>query len=94
MDVLQSWLVVGVPGLVAVGVLFVGYSRTRALLGYAVLAGLVAFFLLVPADPASASVLGFLVVAFVAAGRGTAADDRRAEHHQHRERLTTVVERT
>jgi hypothetical protein len=77
-DVLQSWLVVGVPGLVAVGVLFVGYSRTRALIGYVVLAALIAFFVTVPRDPASASALGFLLVVFVASGRGTAAEDRRA----------------
>lgn len=91
MDVLQSWLVVGVPGVIAVGVLFLGYSRTRAMLGYVVLIGLIAFFLTVPGDAASAAGLGFLLVAFVASGRGSAADDRHAEHHEERERFTSAT---
>lgn len=88
MDVLQSWLVVGVPGVIAIGVLFLGYSRTRAMIGYVVLVGLITFFLTVPGDAVSAAGLGFLLVVFVASGRGSAADDRHAEHHEERERLT------
>lgn len=92
MDVLQAWLVVGVPGLVVAGSLFAGRSRPRAWIGYGVLAGLTAFFVLVPGDAASAALVGILAAMFVATGRGTHLDDRYFEHHQERRRLTTARE--
>lgn len=89
MDVLQTWLLVGVPGLVIVGGLFVGRSRVRAWLGYGVLLAIVATFAFVARDVLSAALVGLLIVVFVATGRGTNLDARYAEHHQTRRRLTT-----
>jgi hypothetical protein len=90
-DVLQSWVAIGVPGLVLAAGLFVGHSPVRAWLGYAVLAALVVFFALVPGSAASAAVIGVLGVGLVATGRGTSRDDDYREHHQHRERFTTAA---
>lgn len=89
MDTLQTWIVVGVPGLVLAAALFVGRSRLRALLGFVVLVALVLTFVLVPGDPISAAVLGVLVFSLVATGRGQ-TDDRYIEHHEHRERFTVA----
>lgn len=91
MDVLQSWLVVGVPGLIVVAGLFVGRSKPRAWIGYGVLALLVAFFLLVPTDVISAAFVGLVAVVLVATGRGTHSDDGYREHHEDRERFTTAA---
>jgi hypothetical protein len=90
MDVLQSWIVVGVPGVVVAAALFAGRSRLRAQLGYVVLAALVMFFLIVPADMVSAAVLGLAAVVLIAAGRGTNVDVAALEHHQQRGRFTTA----
>jgi hypothetical protein len=92
-DLLQAWVAVGVPGLVLVGAAFVGRSRVRALVGYAILIALLVFFVTVPAGGGlSAAVIGLLAVVFVATGRGTHLDDRYREHHQQRERYTTADE--
>ena len=90
MDVVQAWLIVGVPVLVASLALFSGKNQRRAWFGYALLAGLVVFFVTVPGDVISASLLGLLLVAFVATGRGTYRDVDVPEHHQNRKRLTTA----
>jgi len=90
MDVLQTWIVVGVPGLLLAAVLFVGNSRVRAMGGYAVLLATMLTFVLVPGDPLSAAAIGLAMVVFVANGRGQGADDQLPEHHEHRERFTVA----
>ena len=50
MDVLQTWIIVGIPGLIVTAALLVGRSQLRAIAGYVVLFALTATFLLVPED--------------------------------------------
>jgi uncharacterized membrane protein len=89
-DLVQTWIVVGVPGLVLAVGLFVGRSRLRALLGFGVLAALIAVFVVTPGGGFSAAAVGLVAMAFVATGRGTNVDDAFDEHHQDRERFTTA----
>jgi hypothetical protein len=89
-DLLQSWMIVGVPGLALALGLFSGRSKVRSWYGYGVLAALIVFFVTVPGDAISAVGLGIIVVAFVATGRGTHTDDEFQEHHVDRKRFTTV----
>ncbi|MEY3019891.1 MAG: hypothetical protein RLZZ272_875 [Actinomycetota bacterium] len=70
MDVLQTWIVVGVPAVLTALVLLVGRDRQRALAGLGVLAGLSVVFLLVPGGRASAALVGLVAVGLVAAGTG------------------------
>lgn len=93
MDVLQAWIIVGVPGLVVAAALFVGRSWPRAMLGYLTLAVLVATFVMVPAGGASAAVIGVITVLLVASGRGLRRDVTNREHHEQRGRLTTASPR-
>ena len=90
MDVLQTWLLVGVPGLCIAAALFVGRSVVRAWLGYAVLAALIVLFVFTPGGGVSAAVIGALAVVFVANGRGTNSDRAYREHHQERDKYTRV----
>lgn len=90
MDVLQTWIVFGVPGLLLAAVLFVGNSRVRALGGFAVLLATLLVFVLVPGDPLSAAAIGVILMVFVANGRGQGTDDRLPEHHEHRKRFTVA----
>lgn len=92
MDVLQTWIVFGVPGLLFAAALFVGNSRVRALAGFAVLVATMLVFLLVPGEPLSAAAIGVVMIVLVANGRGQGTDDQVPEHHEHRERFT-VAER-
>ncbi len=91
MNLLQTWIVVGVPGLVVAAALFAGHSRLRARLGYAVLAALVATFALTPSGSTSAAAIGIVVVALLAVGRGTYTDADAGEHHESRRRFTTTA---
>lgn len=88
MDVLQTWLMVGVPGLCVAAALFVGRSVVRAWLGYVVLAALIVLFVLTPGGGVSTALIGTIGVVFVANGRGTNRDRAYAEHHQERDRYT------
>lgn len=90
MDLLQAWIVVGVPALVIAAGLFVGRSRERALLGYLVLLALMALFATVPGGGLSAALVGLVGVLFVATGRGTTLDARYQEHHQERRKYTVA----
>ena len=90
MDLLQTWIVIGVPGMVLAVGLFVGRSRIRALVGFGVLAALTAVFVMTPGGGFSAAAVGLVAMLFVATGRGTNVDDRFDEHHQNRKRFTTV----
>jgi len=89
-DVVQAWVIVGVPVLAVTLGLFTGQSQRRAWFGYALLAALVVFFVTVPGEAISATLLSIVLVSFVATGRGTHADAGQREHHQDRKRLTTV----
>lgn len=92
MTVLQAWIAIGVPGLLAAAGLFVGRSKVRAWLGFAVLAGLTAIFAFVPGGGPSAAVVGLVAAMLVATGRGTHRDDGAVEHHEARRRYTTARE--
>jgi len=89
-DLLQTWLIIGVPGLIVTAGLFTGRSLLRAWLGYAVLFSLVAAFLLIPGDVISAAAIGLIVFILVASGRGMQADTG-PNHHQTRRRFTTAT---
>lgn len=91
MSLLQTWLLIGVPGLVLTGTLFVGRSRLRALLGYLTLGALVVVFVLTPGGGPSAAIVGAFGLTAVATGRGSHLDDERAEHHEQRRRYTTAA---
>jgi MFS superfamily sulfate permease-like transporter len=89
-DLLQSWMIVGVPGVALALGLFSGRNKLRAWFGFGVLAALAVFFVTVPGDPISAVAVGIVLVGFVATGRGTHTDDEFQEHHVDRKRFTTV----
>jgi uncharacterized membrane protein YoaK (UPF0700 family) len=73
-DVLQTWLIFGVPGLVLAAGMFAGRSQLRSLVGYAVLVALVVVFLVVPGDIISAASVGLIAFFLVALGRGMQPD--------------------
>jgi hypothetical protein len=93
-NLLQSWLIVGVPTLVVALGLFAGRNKLRAWIGYGVLAALVLFFALGPGDPVSAALVGMVAVAYLATGRGTNRDDEFTEHHEGRRSMTTTPSET
>lgn len=86
MDLLQAWVVVGIPGLVIAVGLFVGHSRLRAWFGYGVLAALFTFFLLLETGVYSALFVGMIAVGYLANGRGLTVSG--PEHHEERGRFT------
>lgn len=96
MNLLQTWLVIGVP-LVAVSCyLFVGRDKIRARVGYAGLLLAVIVLAVVPQDGGqgaaiSAGLVGAIAFVFVATGRGTRTDDEFIEHHEDRRRFTTAA---
>ena len=92
MNILQSWLIVGVPVLVLVGGMFAGHVAYRAQIGYVLLAALLVWFVLVPGDVISAAIVGLIGVGLIATGRGTAKDAAVPEHHENRKRFTTAHE--
>jgi hypothetical protein len=94
-NLLQTWLIVGVPLLAGSCYLFVGRNKTFARFGYLGLAALIVTLLTVPQEAGqgraiSAGVVGALAFVLVANGRGTSADDQFVEHHQGRKRFTTA----
>jgi hypothetical protein len=90
MDLLQTWVTIGVPGLIVAGALFVGRSRLRAWIGYVVLGGVAAALALAPGGGASAVIVAVLAAGLVATGRGTYSDTGVAEHHEQRRTFTTA----
>lgn len=88
MNLLQAWLIVGIPALVVIAALFAGRSRVRAIGGYVVLAATLVFFLTVAGNLISSAAIGLIGVFLVATGRGTATDEA-PEEHQERKRYTT-----
>lgn len=79
MNTLQSWLVVGVPGLALAAGLFAGRSPLRSWFGYLALTLVFVFFLLVTRSPLSAGAVGSIIFLLVAAGRG----DPRVEQEEY-----------
>ncbi len=90
MDTLQTWIVIGVPGLLVAVALFIGRSTKRAVAGFVVLAAVVLSFVLIPGSRLSAAAVGLLAVLLVGTGRGQ-TDAKHHEHHEHRERFTTTA---
>lgn len=90
MNVLQMWLVIGVPGLVVAAALFVGRSRTRAVLGYVTIALVAAAFGVADGGGPSIVVVGAAALLLVAVGRGTYIDGEVADHHKSRRQFTTA----
>lgn len=88
MDVLQAWLLIGVPGLIVAAALFTGHDRVRALFGYAVLAAVVVVFLFVDGGTVWAALVGMLAAGKVATGRGSVEVESAPEEHELRDRLT------
>jgi hypothetical protein len=90
-DLLQTWLIVGVPAMLFTLALLAGKSQLRSMAAYLVLAILVVVFLTVPDEypgsVISAAAVGLIGFFLVATGRGTAADDA-PEHQQTRGRYT------
>lgn len=90
MNLLQTWLIIGVPGVAIALGLFAGRDKVRAWFGYGVLVALVVVFATVPGDPVSAALVGMIAVAYLATGRGTSRDDEFVEHHEARRSLATT----
>ena len=89
MSVLQLWIVLGLPVVVAAVVLLVGGSPVRARFAVGLLVGLAAVLAFVPgAGGPSIALLGLPVVVLVASGR--LEGPPRERHHETRRRLTTV----
>lgn len=90
-DLLQAWMIVGVPALAVVFGLFAGRSKLRATVGYVLLLALVLLFVATPGGGLSAAAIGLLAAFFVATGRGTDTDREYLEHHEERKRFTTTA---
>jgi hypothetical protein len=89
-SVLQLWVVVGIPTIVAVIVLLVGSSPVRARVALLLLAALTLVFVALPGGGrVSAAAVGMLAMLLVAGGRleGTA----RPSHHETRARFTRAA---
>jgi hypothetical protein len=88
-SVLQLWIVLGVPVLVAAVVLLIGGSPARARVALALIVGFAVVLALVPgAGGPSIAVLALPVMVLVASGR--LEGERRPRHHELRRRMTTA----
>lgn len=95
MNLLQTWLILGVPLLASSIYLFIGRSKTLARFGYLGLFATVLVLWLVPEGGGpgrglSIGLVGAVAFTFVATGRGTHTDDEFLEHHEDRKRFTTA----
>jgi hypothetical protein len=89
MSVLQLWIIVGVPVVVAAVVLLIGGSPVRARIALALLVGFAVVLAVVPgAGGPSIALLGLPVMVLVASGRLEGA--QRPRHHETRRRMTTA----
>jgi hypothetical protein len=89
MSVLQLWIVVGVPVVVAAVVLLIGGSPVRARLALGLLGAFAVVLALVPgAGGTSIALLALPVTMLVASGR--LEGRREPRHHEQRRRLTTA----
>lgn len=91
MNVLQAWLLIGVPGLIVTAALFAGRDQLRAVIGYAVLALLMGTFLSIDGGGLSGGMIGLLAVGLVATGRGTNEVDDLPEEQEVRDRWTRAA---
>lgn len=78
MDVLQVWMLIGIPALALAGALWLRHSPWRAALGYGVM--LAGFFGMAYYDRVSAAVFGGLIALVYAAGRGGSIESQ--DDHQ------------
>lgn len=91
MSVLQLWIIVGVPVVVAAVVLLVGGSPVRARVALGLLVGLAVVLAVVPgAGGPSIAALALPVMVLIASGR--LEGERRPRHHETRRRMTTAGE--
>ena len=95
LNLLQTWLVLGVPLLAGSVYLFIGRSKTLARFGYLGLLLTMAALIFVPegggpGQAISVGLVGVIAFTFVATGRGTQTDDEFVEHHQDRRRYTVA----
>lgn len=95
MNLLQTWLVLGVPLLAGSVYLFIGRNKTLARFGYLGLFLTVMALMFVPegggpGQAISVGLVGVIAFTFVATGRGTQVDDEFVEHHQDRRRFTVA----
>jgi len=89
MSLLQLWIVIGVPVLVAAIVLLVGGSPVRARVALGLLVAFAVALALVPASAgASIAILGLPVIVLVASGR--LEGSQRPRHHETRRSMTTA----
>lgn len=89
MSVLQLWIVIGVPVLVAAVVLLVGGSPVRARIALGMLGAFAAALALLPGGTGtSITVIALPVIVLVASGR--LEGPRRPRHHESRHRMTTA----
>jgi hypothetical protein len=89
MSVLQLWIIVGVPVLVAAVVLLVGGSPVRARVALALIVTFAVVLALVPgAGGPSIALLALPVMVLVASGR--LEGERAPRHHETRRRMTTA----
>ncbi len=89
MSVLQLWIIVGVPVVVAAVVLLIGGSPVRARIALALLVGFAVVLAVVPgAGGPSIALLGLPVMVLVASGR--LEGPQRPRHHETRRRMTTA----
>lgn len=89
MSVLQVWLILGVPVLVAVVVLLVGGSPVRARVAYGLLVGFAVVLAFVPEGGGpSIALLALPATVMMASGRLDGSTSPR--HHETRRRMTTV----
>lgn len=89
MSVLQLWIVIGVPVVVAAVVLLVGGSPVRARVALGLLVAFAAVLALVPgAGGPSIALIGLPVIVLVASGRLEGPQPKR--HHETRRRMTTA----
>jgi hypothetical protein len=90
-SVLQLWIIVGVPVVVAAVVLLIGGSPVRARVALGLLVGLAVVLAVVPgAGGPSIAVLALPVIVLIASGR--LEGERRPRHHETRRRMTTAGE--
>lgn len=89
MSVLQLWIIVGVPVVVAAVVLLVGGSPVRARVALGLLVGLAVVLAVAPgAGGPSIAALALPVMVLIASGR--LEGERRPRHHETRRRMTTA----
>jgi hypothetical protein len=90
MDLLQLWIIIGIPVVVSAVVLLVGGSPVRARIAVGLLAAYAVVLAVMPvAAGASIALIGLPVMVLIASGR--LEGPRRPRHHEQRRGLTTAA---